>query len=143
MKNVRQSYLVIFYCCVAMVFAIFAMLITANISNAAEPPSFSWLPNSETDLAGYKIHWGPTSRQYDHTFDCQLPPTEGGRVHCTIDEAQEGNAFYAAVAYDTAGNVSDYSDELSNNAPPGMIQGYRFEATATTTIRGTLTPITN
>lgn len=80
---------------------------------------FSWLPNTEQDLAGYRIYYGSSSRQYSETVDVGLPePGEDGRIHYTMT-VPDGTTYFAATAYDTAGNESDYSDEVSFDPPPG------------------------
>jgi len=35
----------------------------------AEQVTLAWDPNTESDLAGYKIHYGTTSRSYTSTVD--------------------------------------------------------------------------
>lgn len=104
--------------------AILYCFIFADLANAIDV-SFSWLPNSESDLAGYKIHYGSTSGQYDQVVDCNLPETVDGRVHYTIHDAPATLTYFAATAYDTDGNESDYSNELSLNPAPAAPQDFK------------------
>jgi len=68
----------------------------------------SWLPNSEPDLAGYRIYWGTASGDYDNVVDVEL------QTEWVLNNLLEGVKYYSAVtAYDKAGNESDYSDEVS------------------------------
>lgn len=114
---------------------ILTMFVLPAVVRAADS-TFSWLPNTEEDLAGYKIHYGAESGVYTTVVDCGLPETNaGGRVVYTIPDTPTENTFYAATAYDTAGQESNYSDEVSNNSPPGTVQGFmRVVVTNTTTI---------
>ncbi|MCP5002588.1 MAG: hypothetical protein GY941_01355 [Planctomycetes bacterium] len=69
--------------------------------------SFTWTPNTETDLAGYKIHYGNESRVYNSQVDV------GNQTNHTIAGLVIGETYYiAATAYDTFGNSSDYSQEV-------------------------------
>ena len=68
----------------------------------------SWAPNSEPDLKGYKIYYGNSPRQYTHVIDV------GNKREYLIDNLEVGIPYYFAVtAYDTAGNESGYSSEVS------------------------------
>ena len=69
--------------------------------------SLEWDANTEPNLAGYKIHYGVSSGDYDTTVDI------GNYTSCTISELQEGQTYYfAASAYDLNGNQSGYSNEV-------------------------------
>lgn len=58
-----------------------------------------------TDLAGYKVYWGKAPREYEGSHDC------GNRTSIEIRLAW-GLWYFAATAYDTSGNESDYSEEV-------------------------------
>ena len=71
-----------------------------------------WNPNSEPDLAGYKVYVGSESKHYD-----------GPRTLATTGTSQpvtgldNGVTWYAAVtAYDLTGNESTFSVEVSKPA---------------------------
>ncbi|HEB49321.1 MAG TPA: PKD domain-containing protein [Desulfobulbus sp.] len=100
------------------VLGILGILFTASPCLAADA-SFSWLPNTESDLAGYRIHYGTTSRNYDTVTDVHLPATaDDGRVHYTITGLTPGTTYYfAATAYNTNNQESDYSSEVVWTAP--------------------------
>jgi putative component of membrane protein insertase Oxa1/YidC/SpoIIIJ protein YidD len=80
----------------------------------------SWNPNTEEDLAGYKIYYGTAPR----TADC---PPDGGYssvldVHnvtsYTIEGLLEGQTYYFSVtAYDTSQNESCFSEEVHKEIP--------------------------
>jgi hypothetical protein len=68
----------------------------------------SWNPNTEPDLAGYRVHYGTQPGTYTKTKDV------GNVTSVTIDSLQEGSTYYFAVtAYDQSNNESDYSQEVS------------------------------
>jgi hypothetical protein len=74
--------------------------------------TLGWDPNTEEDLAGYKVYYGVSSKDYDYTIDV------GGQTEHTVTDLEEGVTYYfAATAYDLSGNESDYSNEVAY-APP-------------------------
>ncbi|MFQ5965361.1 MAG: fibronectin type III domain-containing protein [Candidatus Scalinduaceae bacterium] len=71
-----------------------------------------WNPNSESDLAGYKLYYGFSSRNYDSSVDV------GNQTSYTLTGLVSGVTYYiAATAYDFSGNESNYSAEISYNVP--------------------------
>lgn len=130
----RSQYSVIMFFLGFIFVAVLCMLMSANAAQA-EDSSFSWIANSEKDLAGYKIHYGSSSRDYVTTVDCGLPDTgEDGRVRYTIKDTPTENTFYAATAYDLGGNESDYSVEVSDDASPAAPGGFMKLTVTTTTV---------
>jgi len=71
----------------------------------------AWDPNSEPDLAGYKIYYGTASGTYTNSI------TVGNVTTCTLTGLPDGQTYYiAATAYDTSGDESGYSNEVSGIA---------------------------
>jgi hypothetical protein len=70
--------------------------------------TLSWDGNSETDIAGYKIYYGNRSRHYGHSINV-------GNVaeHAFIPLSGIGTLYLAVTAYDTVGNESGYSEEVT------------------------------
>ncbi len=67
-----------------------------------------------TDLAGYKVYYGTASGNYTEVKDV------GNVTTVSIDELpgiQSGIWYFAVTAYDTSGNESDYSNEVSTEIP--------------------------
>jgi hypothetical protein len=70
--------------------------------------TLAWDPNTETDLAGYKVYVGTASRTYTTTLDV------GNVTTCTVNGLVPGQVYYFAVtAYDTSRNESTFSNEVS------------------------------
>jgi hypothetical protein len=66
-----------------------------------------WDPNTETDLAGYKIYWGTASGSYPSSVDV------GRKTSYTLTGLQGGKTYYiTATAYNTGGLESGHSNEV-------------------------------
>lgn len=59
-----------------------------------------------TDLAGYKIYYGPGSENYTYSVN------NGNTTGTSISNITAGTWCFAVKAYDTFGNESDFSDEV-------------------------------
>jgi len=67
----------------------------------------AWNPSSEEDLAGYKVYYGVSSGDYHGYIDV------GNQVEAAVPGLEDGVTYYfAATAYDLAGNESGYSNEV-------------------------------
>ena len=91
------------------------LLILTSIAYPAQV-TLIWDPVTHPDLAGYKIHYGNSSRNYVVSTDV------GNQTSWTISNLIDTEPYYfAATAYDIYGNESDYSNEVSyssvNNSP--------------------------
>lgn len=72
----------------------------------------SWSANTESDLAGYKVYYGTQSGSYSQNIDV------GNVTSYTISSVSSGTTYYVAVsAYDTSGNESERSSEVSASVP--------------------------
>lgn len=79
-----------------------------SMSAWAEEVTVAWNPNSESDLAGYKVYYGNATGIYDTSVDV------GNKTNYTILGIVSGQGYFIAVtAYDTSGNESGYSSEIS------------------------------
>jgi hypothetical protein len=77
----------------------------------------AWDPNTEQDLAGYRVYYGTASKTYGEPF------TIGKETTYTITGLTPGQRYYIAItAFDTANNESDYSNEV-NGIAPGTLLG--------------------
>ena len=63
----------------------------------------SWL----TDLGGYRLYYGTASGNYGSVIDA------GNVITHTVTELSGGTYYFAVTAYDTSGNESGFSNEVS------------------------------
>jgi hypothetical protein len=70
--------------------------------------ALGWTANTETDLAGYKLHYGNTSGTYTTTITIPDPTA----ITYSID-LPVGTYYFVLTAYDTGTNESGYSNEVS------------------------------
>lgn len=74
--------------------------------------SFRWVPNSEPNVAGYKIHYGVATRTYTQVVDV------GNATTASIGNLLPGTTYYFALtAYNTLGVDSAYTPELIYSVP--------------------------
>ena len=75
---------------------------------AASAFTLAWDPNTENDLAGYKVYYGTQSGSYDFAIDA------GNTTYYTVTRLEpETRYYFALTAYDTSRNESDFSWEVS------------------------------
>jgi hypothetical protein len=74
--------------------------------------TLAWDPNPEGNLAGYKVYYGTASGSYSVKVDV------GNWTSLTISYLEAGRTYYfAATAYDAAGEESGKSNELRYDTP--------------------------
>jgi hypothetical protein len=83
-----------------------------SVTLAWDPPTTHGDGTPLVDLAGYKIYYGGTSRVYTFYLDV------GNVTNYRMEKLSPGTYYFAATAYDTSGNESDYSNEVSKIIPP-------------------------
>ena len=85
----------------------FCTLVSAFNTHALQTVTLAWNANSETNLAGYKLHYGTASRAYTNVSNL-------GNVLSASVTLLEGSTYYFAVtAVNTLGVESDYSQEVN------------------------------
>jgi uncharacterized repeat protein (TIGR02543 family) len=83
----------------------------------------AWDPNTEPDLAGYRVYYGTASGIYGTSVDV------GNVTAYTLNGLAQGVTYYLTViAYDTARNESGYSNEVSGRitesvSAPNVLSG--------------------
>ena len=82
--------------------------------STSPPPSgggsatVTWNANTESDLAGYRVYYGTSSRNYPNSISL------GKVTSGTVSGLTVGTTYYFAVkAVDTSGNLSGYSAEVT------------------------------
>jgi PKD repeat protein len=74
--------------------------------------SLAWDPNTEDDLAGYKVYIGTASQTFSQIIDV------GHMTAFTVTDLLEGETYFSTVtAYDIFVNESDFSNEVSTTIP--------------------------
>jgi hypothetical protein len=74
--------------------------------------TLAWNANAESDLAGYKLHYGFSSGVYQQSIDV------GNQTQYTLGSLTEGATYYLALtAYNASGLESDYSNEVTYTVP--------------------------
>ena len=71
--------------------------------------TLGWSANQESDLAGYRVFCRLDGLSYDY----DSPAWEGTTTGCSIDLRKPGTYFFVTRAFDTSGNESPDSDEVS------------------------------
>jgi len=97
------------YLTLAIICAIITLLFPPSVT--AAQLRLAWDPNKESDLAGYKVYFGTSSKQYTASVDV-------GNVNVyVLRGVKEGQTYYIAVtAYDLYFNESNYSIEVNGVA---------------------------
>ena len=87
---------------------------TIPVTLTLSPPTttgtvtLTWAPNTETDLAGYKVYVGTQPGIYG------APISMGNTTSYTTGNLTSGRTYYFSVtAFDSAGNESQHSTEVS------------------------------
>ncbi len=69
--------------------------------------TLTWSANTESDLAGYRVYFGTASRAYGPSINV------GKTTSHTLTGLANQTYFFAVTAYDTAGNESSFSAEVT------------------------------
>jgi hypothetical protein len=93
--------------------ALLFLLAFSPTTVAASELTLAWDPNTEDDLAGYKVYYGIQSGNYDSIIDV------GNVTQYTVTDLEPETRYYFAVtAYDTSLNESGFSEEVSGVTDP-------------------------
>lgn len=92
---------------------------------AALDVTLEWLPNTEINIAGYRLYYGSESGNYEPPIDV------GYQTGYTITGLEDGKSFfYAVTAYTSGGRSSRFSDEVQYpaSAPVNLLENGGFES---------------
>jgi len=91
-----------------------SIIIFSSVAAYSAQVTLAWDPNAEQNLAGYKLYYGFESGNYTYSIDA------GNQLSYSISDLEPNRLHYfAATAYDTNGNESDFSEEVTYLAPSG------------------------
>jgi hypothetical protein len=93
------------------IFVLAVLLAFIQVSIAADV-KLAWDPNTQPELAGYKLSYGASSGQYGTTVDV------GNVTTYTVSGLTSGTYYFAVRAYGSAGQTSAYSNEVSATVSP-------------------------
>jgi len=99
-----------------------AFLLLNAASGFSADIKLAWDPNTEPDLAGYKVYYGTSARTGTDPKSCSLcgysTIVPAGNVTTqTISNLVSGQTyFFSVTAYDTSNNESGFSNEVSGPA---------------------------
>jgi type IV pilus assembly protein PilY1 len=112
------------------IFALLILVFTLVLcqSALAAQIKLAWDSNGESDLAGYKIYYGTSSKSYTGSVDV------GNVTSYTLTGLTQGQTYYIAVTdYNTSGNESGYSSEVSGAATETTLPASGTPPTVSTT----------
>ena len=112
--------LILFICAFLLLFSVDVLSQTSV--------TFEWDANTEPDLAGYRIYQSAASGQYVYGSGNEIADIPAGTLEATI-LIQDGTWYFVATAYDSEGNESGPSNEVTDtfdSTPPGCPANFRI-----------------
>ena len=99
------------------------VLLVSSATLYAASVSLSWQPNTEPDLAGYKIYYDTNdSGDYQHVLDV------GNHPYYTFTNLMDGETYRVSItAYDLNNNESDFSPEITFTTPEAASAELKME----------------
>ena len=80
-----------------------------NVTLSWQAPTTNADGSALVDLKGYKVHYGTESKTYSDTIQVTNP----GITTYVVDNLKAGKYYFAVTAYNTAGQESSLSSEVS------------------------------
>ena len=87
----------------------------ASATLSWDPPTTNEDGTTLTDLAGYNIHYGLSSGNYNTTINA------GNVTTYEISNLPIGTYYFVVTAYDTSSNESEYSNEVNGEVTSMVI----------------------
>lgn len=107
---------------------VIALLLFPALTRAATV-TFAWDANSETNIAGYRLYTGNSSRNYTTSNDF------GNVTSGTLSGLNNSSRYYHALtAFNTAGLESDFSSEVVALTPVPVVTGFMASGTTESSV---------
>ncbi|RMF86917.1 MAG: hypothetical protein D6736_13990 [Nitrospinota bacterium] len=111
--RLRFVFFLISFTLLFVLLSLLSSLQAAQIEFVWSPPQFNTDGTPLTNLAGYKLYYGRSSRNYEFVIDV------GNRTSYTLSGLEPEQTYYFALtAYNTSGHESEFSPELVYTFPP-------------------------
>lgn len=109
----------------SIVLLVLGILFCTATGSSATVVTLGWDPNTESNLAGYKLYYGPTPRTEGAYTDTVVINDKGVTTWDLDLDLSQGTYYLALTAFDTDGNESGFSNEVeakmsSSGEPPGQ-----------------------
>lgn len=104
--------------------ALVALVSIAQSASATRRVTLVWNPNTEPDLAGYRIYFGTSSNVWTHVKAVEASPNP----QVTLELPEDGTWYFVATARNTAGLESEPSNVVTWPVPvaPTAPEGFRI-----------------
>ena len=110
--------------CVVSLMLVFFLMIAVGCSSGGGCSlgdggviKLGWSPNTESDLAGYKVYYGTSSGDYRTPIDVGMGTPSGGLTIFSLTNLTKGQTYcIASTAYDFSNNESGLSNEVCGEA---------------------------
>jgi fibronectin type 3 domain-containing protein len=89
-----------------------ASIVAWSVPIFSESVTLSWDPNSESNLAGYRVYYGTSSRTYGSSIDAGMATT------FAVTGLGLGTYYFAVTAYNSSGEESTFSNEVAKAFQP-------------------------
>lgn len=95
------------------IFGVIAIvLFSSELSAYSAQATLVWDAVNDPGVVGYKLHYGKVPGLYTNSVDTGITTSS------TVSDLSEGETYYfASTAYDSTGNQSGYSNEVSKSIP--------------------------
>ena len=111
------------------------LIVFSPYSLLAATVNLAWAPSTGPNVAGYRIYYGTSSRNYSTTVNV------GNSTSCSLSGLTAGKKYYfAATAYNSSNAESGYSSEISYTVPASSTSSSSTTSSSTTTNTSGLTP---
>lgn len=118
-----------------IIFTILSFFLFCTFALAVEV-GFTWNPNNEGDLGGYRLYQTKIPGIYVKGVDVAVADIPAGTEVATIQITEGGTYYWVLTAYDKYGNESGFSNEVSehfNFSAPKVPTGFKVSVTVVVT----------